>query len=123
MLKTLLIVALSSVLVLADGLSQRLAASVQSRYGSRMRYATIVPHGKLHFAAIANVDSDTRNSTGKKTHWAIYEYVGGRWKYIFEFDAGVDADAESARLDTLFSRHRFSSDMRGKLMYGDEQRL
>lgn len=106
-----------------DTLRESLARTVRSQYAGRMPYATIVAHKNLHFAAAYNVDSETRNSTGKKTHFAVYEYIGGRWKFIFEFDAGVDADEESERLDALFARHRFSSPMRGQLMYGDELRI
>ena len=107
----------------ADSVRERLSATVRAQYGQRMPYAIIVPHKKVYFATAYNVDSETRNSTGKKTHFAVYEYVGSQWKYIFEFDAGVDADEESARLDALFSKYQFSSEMRGKLMYGDELRL
>ncbi|MBT9588638.1 hypothetical protein IV102_35205 [bacterium] len=107
----------------ADSVRERLSATVRAQYGQRMPYGIIVPYKKVYFATAYNVDSETRNSTGKKTHFAVYEYVGSRWKFIFEFDAGVDADEESARLDALFSKYQFSSEMRGKLMYGDELRL
>lgn len=110
-------------LALAQSLPQGLRALIQQRFGARMPYATLVPYKNTYFAAAYNVDADTRNSTGKKTHWAVYEYVQGHWSYIFEFDSTVDADEESARLDALFARYRFSSDMRGQLMYGQEQRL
>ncbi len=106
--------------VQAESLESRLASTVRQRYGQRMHYATIVPYKKLYFGAVYNVPAEVRNSTGQKTHWAIYEYVGARWQFIFEFDATVDADEESARLDNLFARHRFSSNMRGQLMYGEE---
>ena len=116
----LLLVLLTGPVVRAEGLESRLASTVRQRYGERMPYATIVPYKKLYFGAAYNVPAEVRNSTGKKTHWAIYEYVNSRWQFIFEFDATVDADEESARLDALFSRHRFSSNMRGQLMYGEE---
>lgn len=107
----------------ADTVRERLGATVRAQFGQRMPYAVIVPYKRMYFATAYNVDADTRNSTGTRTHFAVYEYIGGRWKYIFEFDAGVDADEESARLDALFAKYRFSSEMRGKLMYGDEIRL
>lgn len=123
MKKILLLILLTCSWGWADRVRDQLGLSVAQRYGQRMRYGTIVPFKNLFFGAAYNVDSETRNSTGKKTHFAIYEYVGGSWKFIFEFDCGVDADEESARLDALFAKHRFSSDMRGKLMYGQEVRL
>ncbi len=107
----------------SDTLRESLGRTVRAQYAGRMPYATIVAHKNLYFAVAYNVDSETRNSTGKKTHFAVYEYVGKRWKYVFEFAAGVDADEESERLDALFARHRFSSQMRGQLMYGDELRI
>jgi len=107
----------------AQGVRERLADTVRARYGDRMPYATIVPYKKMYFATAYNVPAETRNSTGQKTHFAVYEYLDQRWQFIFEFDAGVDADEESARLDALFARYRFSSDMRGRLMYGDELRF
>ena len=107
----------------ADSVRERLSATVRAQYGQRMPYAIIVPYKKVYFATAYNVDSETRNSTGKKTPSAVYEFLSSRWKFIFEFDAGVDADEESARLDALFSKYQFSSEMRGKLMYGDELRL
>jgi len=88
-----------------------------------MKFYTLVPHGKSYFAAAYNVDSETRNSTGKKTHWAVYEYLKNRWSPVFEFDSTVDADEESERLGSLFAKNQFSSEMRGKLMYGRESRL
>ena len=122
------IMVLLSVLLLglgaqADSLRGQLRSTVQSRFGQRMGYFTLVPYKRTYFAAAYNVDSETRNSTGRKTHWAIYEYVNSRWSYIFEFDSTVDADEESARLDTLFGKYRFSSTMRGQLMYGNEERF
>lgn len=119
----LALVLLIAPLARADSVRDRLSAAVQGQYGQRMPYATIVPYKQMYFATAYNVDSETRNSTGKKTHFAVYEYVASRWKFIFEFDAGVDADEESARLDALFAKYRFSSEMRGKLMYGEEIRL
>jgi hypothetical protein len=106
-----------------DALSERLRPAVRSQFGQRYRYATVVPYKNTAFAAVTDVDAETRNSTGKRSRWAVYEYVGGRWSFVFAFEAGVDADEESARLDALFGKHRFSSEMRGKLMYGDETRL
>ena len=73
--------------VQAESLESRLASTVRQRYGQRMHYATIVPYKKLYFGAVYNVPAEVRNSTGQKTHWAIYEYVGARWQFIFEFDA------------------------------------
>jgi hypothetical protein len=119
----ILLLLLAVPLASAQSMRERLTATVRAQYGQRMPYATLVPYKKMAFATAYNVDSETRNSTGKKTHFAVYEYVESRWKFIFEFDAGVDADEESARLDALFARYQFSSEMRGKLMYGDEFRL
>ena len=104
-------------------LREQLRSLVSSRYGTRMSYCTLVPFGKQHFAAVADVGAEVRNSSGARTHWAIYEHTRGKWKFVFEFDATVDADEESERLDRLFAKHRFSSEMRGRLMYGDERRL
>ena len=123
MKKLLLLLLLSCSWAWADRVRDQLGMTVSQRYGNRMPYGTIVPYKNMFFGSAFNVDSDTRNSTGKKTHFAIYEYVGGKWKYIFEFDCGVDADEESARLDALFAKNRFSSEMRGKLMYGQELSL
>ncbi len=123
MKKLLLLILLTCSWAWADRVRDQLEMAVSQRFGQRMPYATIVPYKNLYFASVYNVDSETRNSTGKKTHFAIYEYVGGRWKYVFEFDCGVDADEESARLDALFARNRFSSEMRGKLMYGQQLSL
>ena len=123
MKKILLLILLTCSWVWADRVRDQLGLAVSQRYGNRMRYGTIVPYKNAFFGSAYNVDSETRNSTGKKTHFAIYEYVGGRWKYVFEFDCGVDADEESARLDALFAKNRFSSEMRGKLMYGQELSL
>lgn len=107
----------------AESVRERLAQTVRARYGNRMPYATLVAYKKMYFATAYDVDAETRNSTGRRTHFAVYEYVNQNWQFIFEFEAGVDADEESARLDALFARHRFSSQMRGKLMYGEEFRL
>lgn len=123
MKKILLLLLLSCSWAWADRVRDQLGMVVSGRYGNRMPYGTIVPYKKTFFGAAYNVDADTRNSTGKKTHFAIYEYVGGNWKYIFEFDCGVDADEESARLDALFAKYRFSSEMRAKLMYGQQLSL
>ena len=123
MKKILLLMLLTCSWGWADRVRDQLGMAVSQRYGQRMPYATIVPFKNAFFGSAYNVDSDTRNSTGKKTHFAIYEYVNGRWKYVFEFDCGVDADEESARLDALFAKYRFSSEMRGKLMYGRELSL
>jgi hypothetical protein len=120
MKKILLLLLLSCSWAWADRVRDALGQAVAQRFGQRMPYATIVPYKNMFFGSAYNVTADTRNSTGKKTHFAIYEYVGGRWKYIFEFDCGVDADEESARLDALFAKNRFSSEMRAKLMYGPE---
>lgn len=106
-----------------DPLLDRLRPAVRSQFGQRYRYATVVPYKNTAFAAVTDVSADTRNSTGKRSRWAVYEYLGGRWSFVFAFEAGVDADEESARLDALFAKHRFSSQMRGQLMYGDETRL
>lgn len=123
MKKTLVWLLLTCSWAWADRVRDQLGLLVSQRYGSRMPYGTIVPYKNMYFASAYNVDADTRNSTGKKTHFAIYEFVGGRWKYIFEFDCGVDADEESARLDALFAKNRFSSEMRAKLMYGQQLSL
>lgn len=123
MKKILLLLWLSCSWAWADRVRDQLGLAVSQRFGERMPYATIVPYKNMFFGAAYNVNADTRNSTGKKTHFAIYEYIGGRWKYIFEFDCGVDADEESARLDALFAKNRFSSEMRAKLMYGQELSL
>ncbi len=123
MKKILLVLLLSCSWAWADRVRDQFGMAVSQRYGNRMPYGIIVPYKNMFFASAFNVNSDTRNITGKKTHFAIYEYVGGKWKYIFEFDCGVDADEESARLDALFAKNRFSSAMRGKLMYGQELSL
>ena len=124
MLKRLFVVLLLLATCLAQGLREQLASVVSQRYAKRMPYATIVAYKSYHFAALANRDSDTRNSTGGKTHFAIYEHLPGKgWRFVFEFDAGVDADEESSRLDRLFMQHQLSAQMRGRLMYGEEQSL
>lgn len=124
MWKKLLLALLCLGLAWAQSLRQQLASVVAQRYGQRMPYVTMVPYKTYHFACLANVDSETRNSTGQKTHYAVYEHAKGKgWRFVFEFDCAVDADEESARLDKLFMRNQFSSQMRGRLMYGEEQGL
>lgn len=118
---------LIALLLLAPAVAQpsasRLHSAVRNQFGNAYRYYTLVPYKDTAFAATADVSADTRNSTGRATHWAVYEYVRGGWSFVFAFTSTVDADEESARLDRLFKSHRFSSDMRGKLMYGNELRF
>jgi hypothetical protein len=103
---------------------ERLRAAVQAQFGRAYPYYTVVPYQNTAFAAVASLDSATRESTGQTTRWAVYEYLKGRWSLVFTFQSqGADADEESLRLDQLFAKHRFSSAMRGKLMYGEERRF
>lgn len=123
MKQALLCILLLASVAWAQPLEERLRASVRSQFGTTYRYYNVVPYKNTAFAAVYDVDAQTRDSTGRRTRWAVYEYVGGRWAFVFAFESTVDADEESARLDALFAKHRFSSPMRGKLMYGDERRL
>ena len=107
--------------VAAQPTLSRLRPVVRSAFGNQMRYCTVVPYKNTAFAAACEVASQARG--GQPVHWAVYEYVGGRWSLVFTFTSTVDADEESARLDQLFARYRFSGQMRQKLMYGSENRL
>lgn len=122
-MRILLVLFLLVGVVSGQGLDGALRNKVRAQYGNRYSYYTIVPYKNTAFAAVYDVDSDTRNSTGRATNWAVYEFVHGHWSYIFSFQSTVDADEESERLDRLFAKHRFSSTMRGNLMYGEERRF
>lgn len=103
---------------------QRLRAAAAQRYqvGGEWvdgrpyvnRY-TIVPYKKLYFASTSGSDKYGMD------FYAIWEYLDGKWVYIFEYnetDAGPEVEK---RLDELYAKHRFSSAMRKKLTRGSSK--
>lgn len=71
---------------------------------------TIVPYKEMYFATTSGSDKYGMD------FYAVWEYVGGKWKFIFEHthtDAGPEVERE---LDALYAKYRFSSSMRKKLM-------
>ena len=76
---------------------------------------TIVPYKNLYFASTSGSDEYGMD------FYAIWEYLDGKWHFIFKHsnsDAGPEVERE---LDQLYAKHRFSSSMRKKLMNGSSK--
>lgn len=105
----------------AQSVEGKLARAVRQRFGARMHFVTVVPYKSTYFGS--SVNASWQSDPNHTKHYAIWEYVHGRWSYIFECSALTDADEEHAELDRLFRKHGFSPQMREKLMYGKARRM
>lgn len=80
-----------------------------------VNWYTIVPYKELYFASMSGSDENGMD------FYSVWEYLDGKWHFIFQHsatDAGPEAEAE---LDEIYARHRFSSKMRKMLMHGPEK--
>lgn len=105
----------------ASSTDDAFCAAIKARYGAGMKYYTIVPYKNKYFGLCCDTSQANRNNNGRKPHLAVWETANGRWSWIFDFYAEVDADDGAIALNRLFARYQFSPSMRQKLMYGTER--
>ena len=85
---------------------------------SNLVWYTIVPYKNIYFASTSGSDENGMD------FYAIWEYLeDGKWHFIFQHSATNAGPEAHAEYDKIYAKHRFSPQMRKKLMRGPEKKF